>query len=122
MALVKDSMAAQLIDAAHAWDMDALVEVHDEEELERALALDAELIGINNRNLKTFVTDIGTGIRLKPLIPANRHVVAESGLSTGADLKRLAAVGITSYLIGESLMRADDVETATHVLLSEARQ
>jgi len=122
MAMLKDPMAAQLIESARAWGMDALVEVHDEEELERAIALDAELIGINNRNLKTFVTDIGTAIRLKPLVPADRHVVAESGLSTGTHLMRLAAVGINSYLIGESLMRADDVETATHALLSEARQ
>jgi indole-3-glycerol phosphate synthase len=110
-----------LIKAARAWGMDALVEVHDEDELERAIALDADLIGINNRNLKTFVTDLGAAIRLKPLVPAGCHVVAESGLSTPADLTRLAAAGINSYLIGESLMRADDVETATHALLSEAR-
>jgi indole-3-glycerol phosphate synthase len=118
MAMVEDSMAAKLMSAARAWAMDTLVEVHDEDELKRALDLDAELIGINNRNLTTFVTDIGTAIRLKPLVPAGRHVVAESGLSTPDDLKRLAAAGITSYLIGESLMRADDVETATHELLS----
>jgi indole-3-glycerol phosphate synthase len=97
------------------------VEVHDEGELERAIRLDADLIGINNRNLKTFVTDIGTAIRLKPLVPEGCHVVAESGLSTPADLMRLASVGITSYLIGESLMRADDVEAATHALLSGVR-
>jgi indole-3-glycerol phosphate synthase len=118
LAMLKDSMAAKLLAAAKEWGMDALVEVHDEDELERALALDADLIGINNRDLRTFATDIGTAIRLKPLIPADRHVVAESGLSTAEDLMRLAAVGITSYLIGESLMRAGDVEAATHALLS----
>jgi indole-3-glycerol phosphate synthase len=98
--------------------MDALVEVHNEGELGRALNLDADLIGINNRDLTTFFTDIGTAIRLKPLVPPDKHVVAESGLSTSGDLSRLAAVGITSYLIGESLMRAEDVEAATHALLS----
>jgi len=122
IAMLKDSVAAQLIEAAGAWGMDALVEVHDEDELERAIGLDAQLIGINNRNLKSFVTDIGTAIRLKPLVPAGCHVVAESGLSKPEDLRRLAGVGITSYLIGESLMRADDVETATDALISEARQ
>jgi len=118
LAMLKDSMAGKLIEAARDWGMDALVEVHNEAELDRALALDAELIGINNRDLKTFVTDIGTAIRLKPRVPADRHVVAESGLSSPEDLKKLAAVGITSYLIGESLMRADDVEAATEALIS----
>ncbi|HYK80451.1 MAG TPA: indole-3-glycerol phosphate synthase TrpC, partial [Micropepsaceae bacterium] len=122
MAMLKDSTAAQLIKAARAWGMDALVEVHDEGELARAIGLDADLIGINNRNLKTFVTDIGTAIRLKPLVPEGCHVVAESGLSTPADLMRLASAGITSYLIGETQMRADDVEAATHALLSGVRR
>jgi len=117
MAMVKDSAAAQLIEAARDWGMDALVEVHNEIELDRALSLDTDLIGVNNRDLKTFATDIGTAIRLKRFIPADKHVVAESGLSTPEDLQRLAAVGITSYLIGESLMRAEDVEAATHALL-----
>jgi indole-3-glycerol phosphate synthase len=121
MAMVTDSMAAKLVQAAKEWGMDSLVEVHNEKDLERALHLEADLIGINNRNLTTFVTDIGTAIRLKPLVPAGRHVVAESGLSTSEDLKRLAVAGITSYLIGESLMRADDVEAATHELLSGAK-
>ena len=118
MAMVDDTLAEELLDTAREWEMDALVEIHNEAELARALSLDAGLIGINNRNLTTFVTDIGTAIRLKPLVPAGKHVVAESGLSTSDDLNRLAAVGITSYLIGESLMRADDVEAATHALLS----
>ena len=121
LAMVSDTVAETLIAEAGAWSMDALVEVHDEDELQRALDLDADLIGINNRDLKTFVTDINTAIRLKPLIPPNVHVVAESGLSTPADLKRLAAAGISSYLIGESLMRADDVEAATHALISDVR-
>ncbi len=122
MAMLKDSMAEKLIETAREWNMDTLVEVHNEDELARALALDAELIGINNRDLKTFVTDIGTSIRLKPLVPPDRHVVAESGLSTPEDLMRLGAAGITSYLIGESLMRADDVEAATHALLSGVKR
>lgn len=121
LAILDDARAEDLIEAARAWGMDALVEVHDEAEVERALKLEADLIGINNRDLKTFVTDIATSIRLKPLIPADRHVVSESGLSKPEDLKRLAAAGITSYLIGESLMRADDVEAATHALISGVR-
>ena len=111
----------KLLGAAREWGMDALVEVHDETELARALAFDAQLIGVNNRDLKTFVTDIGTTIRLKPLIPSDRHVVAESGLSSPEDLKKLAQAGVSSYLIGESLMRADDLEAATHALLSDVR-
>ena len=118
MAMVDDELAEELLEAAREWAMDALVEVHNENELECALKLEADLIGINNRDLTTFVTDIGTAIRLRPLVPEDKHVVAESGLSTADDLNRLAAVGITSYLIGESLMRADDVEAATHALLS----
>jgi indole-3-glycerol phosphate synthase len=118
MAMVDDDLAEELLETAREWSMDALVEVHNEDELKCALKLDADLIGINNRDLTTFVTDIGTAIRLKPLVPEDRHVVAESGLSTADDLNRLAEVGITSYLIGESLMRADDVEAATLALLS----
>jgi len=121
VAMVEDSTAAELIETAQDWGMDALVEVHNEEELARALDLDAKLIGINNRDLNTFVTDIGTAIRLKPLVPPDRHVVAESGLSEPEHLTRLAAVGITSYLIGESLMRASDLDAATHALISEVR-
>jgi indole-3-glycerol phosphate synthase len=121
MAMVDDEVAGELLEAAEECRMDALVEVHDEDELDRALALKSRFIGINNRNLKTFVTDIETSIRLKPRIPETCHVVAESGLSTPADLKRLAKAGISSYLIGESLMREADVEAATFALLSEAR-
>ena len=118
LSMVPDDVAAKLLGAAREWHMDAIIEVHDEDELTRALAFDSGLIGINNRNLKTFVTDISTCERLRPLVPDGRHMVAESGLSKPSDLKRLAACGISSYLIGESLIRAEDIETATHSLLS----
>ena len=117
MAMVDDKTAADIYQSAHDWDMDALVEVHNEKELERALLLGAVLIGINNRNLTTFDTDIATAVRLAPHVPAGRLVVAESGLSSGDDLRALAKAGITTYLIGESLMRATDVERATRALL-----
>ena len=97
--------------------MDALVEVHDAEELDRALGLDAELVGINNRNLKTFVTDLHVTTRLAPTIPRHVHVVAESGLSAPADLRRLSDAHVTSFLVGESLMRQKDVAAATRLLL-----
>jgi len=118
MAMVSDTSAKELLDVAGEWGMDALVEVHNEDELDRALGLGAALIGINNRDLKTFNTDIETSLALKPKIPPQCHVVAESGLSSSADLMRLARVGISSYLIGESLMRASDVGAATHELLA----
>jgi indole-3-glycerol phosphate synthase len=117
MAMVSDLTAKTLmLDAAH-WKMDALVEVHDERELERALALGAQMIGINNRDLKTFVTDVGISLKLAPLIPKDRLIVAESGLSTPDDLKRLAGAGITTVLVGESLMRQADVAAATRALI-----
>ena len=118
MAMVKDRTAKTLMAAAKEWGMDALVEVHDEEELNRALALDATLIGINNRDLRTFVTDLNTSVSLASKVPAECHLVAESGISTAEDLGRLARAGITSYLVGESLMRASDVEAATQALLT----
>ncbi|HEY4123956.1 MAG TPA: indole-3-glycerol-phosphate synthase, partial [Rhizomicrobium sp.] len=86
-------------------------------ELDRALALDAQMIGINNRDLNTFVTDIAVTLRLAPRIPKDRLIVAESGLSTRDDLKRLADAGITTFLIGESLMRQNDVAAATRALI-----
>jgi indole-3-glycerol phosphate synthase len=119
MAMLDDDHVRALQDAAARWDMDALVEVHDAAELDRALALDADLIGINNRNLKTFVTDLGTTLRLAPKIPRDVHVVAESGLSAPADLKRLAGAHVTSVLVGESLMRQKDVTAATRLLLGD---
>jgi indole-3-glycerol phosphate synthase len=120
MASVDDALASDLESTAFELGMDALVEVHDEAELDRALELDADFIGINNRNLRTFVTDIGTAIALMPKLPAGAHVVAESGLSQPEDLQRLARAGITSYLVGESLMRAADVAAATRRLLGVA--
>ncbi len=117
LAMVDDLTAKTLMhDAAH-WGMDVLVEVHDAAELERALALDAQMIGINNRDLKTFVTDLDVTLRLLPRIPKDRLVVAESGLGTPQDLKRLADAGVSTFLIGESLMRQADVAAATAGLI-----
>jgi indole-3-glycerol phosphate synthase len=117
MAMLDDAHARALLEEAARGEMDALVEVHDEAELERALDLDARLIGINNRNLKTFVTDLGVTLKLAPKVPKGVHVVAESGLSAPADLKRLASAHVTSVLVGESLMRQKDVAAATRLLL-----
>ncbi|HSZ75634.1 MAG TPA: indole-3-glycerol phosphate synthase TrpC, partial [Rhizomicrobium sp.] len=102
MASVADAEAHELLAAARAWNMDAIVEVHNEAELDRALKLDANMIGINNRDLKTFVTDTGVTKRLAPRVPKDRLVIAESGLSTRADLDDLASIGVTTFLIGES--------------------
>ncbi|MCB9957267.1 MAG: indole-3-glycerol phosphate synthase TrpC [Rhodospirillaceae bacterium] len=118
LAAVDDALAADLIATAHDWGMDALVEVHDDAELDRALELDGDLIGINNRNLKTLEVDLATTERLAPLVPDHRPVVGESGLYTPDDLARLAAVGVTTFLIGESLMRQPDVTDATRRLLT----
>lgn len=117
MAMLNDDQARALLDETARWGMDALVEVHDEAELDRALDLDAVLIGINNRNLKTFVTDLNVTLRLAHHIPRDVHVVAESGLSALADLKRLAGAHVTTVLVGESLMRQKDVASATRLLL-----
>jgi indole-3-glycerol phosphate synthase len=117
MAMVSDVQARALMDEAARWEIDALVEVHDEKELDRALALDADLIGVNNRDLKTFVTELGVTLKLVHHIPRHVHVVAESGLSALADLRRLATARVTSVLVGESLMRQKDVAAATRLLL-----
>jgi len=118
MASVEDAQAAELEDAAFGWGMDALIEVHDEAEMERALRLKSQLIGINNRNLKTFETTLTTTERLAPMLPEDRVLVAESGLNTPDDLARLAKVGARRFLIGESLMRQTDVEDATRCILA----
>ncbi len=118
MAAVDDALAADLAQAAAASGMDALVEVHDEDELERALKLDAPLIGVNNRSLATFETDLGTTERLARLLPAGRLLVAESGIFTPADIARLEAAGARAFLVGESLMRQEDVTAATRALLA----
>ena len=119
LAAVSDSQALELECCAMDLEMDVLIEVHDEAELDRAFALKSPLIGVNNRNLKTLDVDLGTTERLASHLPADRVLVAESGLKTPDDLARLAKVGARRFLIGESLMRAQDVTTATQALLTD---
>lgn len=118
MASVSDAQAQELEDAAFSWDMDVLIEVHDADELERALSLKSPLLGINNRNLKTFETTLDTTRVLSRMVPADRVLVSESGLNTPADLADMAQYGARTFLIGESLMRQDDVESATRTILA----
>jgi len=120
MAAVDDAAAREIEDAAFINEMDVLIEVHQEDELERALRLKSRLVGINNRDLRTFSTTLEVSERLAPKIPRERVVVAESGLSAPADLARLAGIGISAFLIGESLMRQPDVTAATQRLLARA--
>ncbi|ANB34531.1 indole-3-glycerol phosphate synthase [Rhodovulum sulfidophilum] len=118
MASVSDAQAAELEEAATSWGMDALIEVHDAAELDRAAKLKSPLIGINNRNLKTFETSLETTKQLAKRVPEGSQIVSESGLHSPADLAQMAMYGVRSFLIGESLMRQDDVTAATRTLLS----
>ena len=118
MASVSDSQALELESAANAWGMDALIEVHDRQELDRALDLKSPMIGINNRNLKTFETSLDVTRTLSQIIPKDRLLVSESGLNTSVDLADMTSFGARTFLIGESLMRQKDVTLATKNLLS----
>ena len=120
LAEVDDRLARDLISAARDWGMDALVEVHDDAEMERALGLDAKMIGINNRNLKTFEVTLETTERLSARVPKDRIVIAESGIFTPTDIARLGRHGVNAFLVGESLMRQQDVTAATRTLLGAA--
>ncbi|MAU42019.1 MAG: indole-3-glycerol-phosphate synthase [Kordiimonas sp.] len=117
MAALEDSLAQELEDAAFHYGMDVLIEVHNADELERAHKLKSPMIGINNRNLKTFETTLQTTIDLTPHVEKNRMVIGESGLFTPEDLALLKTAGVNSFLIGESLMRQDNVSAATRHLL-----
>ena len=118
MASVSDAQAAELEAAATEWGMDALIEVHDAEELDRAERLSSKMIGINNRNLKTFETTLDTTRTLSKAVPEDRVIVCESGLNTPEDLSGMAMYGARMFLIGESLMRQEDVAAATRSLLA----
>jgi indole-3-glycerol phosphate synthase len=118
MAALSDAEARSLAFMARDWGLDVLVEVHDEAELDRAAALGADLIGINNRNLKTLTVDLATTERLAPRAPESALLVCESGLASPSDLARMAAVGARCFLVGESLMRQADVKAATRALLA----
>jgi indole-3-glycerol phosphate synthase len=119
MAALSDAQARELEQVAISLDLDVLVEVHDHDELDRALLLETSLIGINNRNLKTLQTDLSVTEQLAPLVPPDRFLIAESGIRNTADLRRLAAVGPNCYLVGESLMRQSDVTAAVRELLGD---
>ena len=120
MAALDDAVAAELSDAARHYGMDVLVEVHNRPELDRALRLESELIGINNRDLKTLSVDLNTTIDLAKHVPSDRILVSESGLNTPGDLARMANAGAKCFLVGESLMRQADVTAATRALLARS--
>jgi len=119
LAMIDDALCAELENAAFEMGMDVLAEVHDEVELERALKLRTRIIGINNRNLKTFETSLETTERLAPMVPADHLIVGESGLFAPADLARLERARVSTFLIGEGLMRQADVAQATRTILTK---
>jgi indole-3-glycerol phosphate synthase len=121
LASVSDAQAAELEQTAQAWGMDVLIEVHDQAELDRAAQLKSRLIGINNRDLHSFEVTLDTTRTLARQVPEDRLIVSESGLYTPADLADLARFGARCFLIGESLMRQDDVESATRAILAHPR-
>jgi indole-3-glycerol phosphate synthase len=120
LAALTDEQAVELEALARSLDMDVLAEVHDRRELDRALGLQTKLIGINNRNLKTLQTDVTVTETLALQVPPDRFLIAESGLRSHDDLRRLVGLGVAAFLVGESLMRQDDVTLATRTLLGTA--
>jgi indole-3-glycerol phosphate synthase len=119
VSILPDSALREFEDQASALEMDVLVEVHDEAELDRALGLRSSLIGINNRDLRSLKTDLAVVERLAPLVPPGVFLIAESGIATRADVARMQAAGVHGLLIGESLMRQQDVTAATRALLAK---
>ena len=121
VAALSDAELRNLYRAARAFDLDVLCEVHDEQELARALGASCEIIGVNSRNLRTFTVDLETPMRLAPLIPKNVLRIAESGIGSGQDIRKLRAVGYQAFLVGESLMKAADPGEMLRNLIAEAK-